>query len=134
MYWSRKPEIPATTTFVSTTARCFRFLGFGCNGDLRDAVLLTITANRTLDLFFGDLSYVLGRLRKTLEEFLLPSRALPPGWHVAIEFSSAHAQVYLLAERSKRNSQLDRLFLGGEAARKDHLLRILDAKSLLGSA
>jgi hypothetical protein len=61
-YWSRKPEMPATTTLVSTTARCFRFPDFGCNGDLRDADFLTITANRALDLFFGDPSYIFVRL------------------------------------------------------------------------
>ena len=43
MYWSRKPEMPATTTFVSTTARCFRFLAFGCNGDLRHAPFRAIS-------------------------------------------------------------------------------------------
>jgi hypothetical protein len=55
----------------------FRFLDLGCNGDLRDAAFLTITANRALDLLFGDLSYVLDRLRKSLQEFLLPSCTFP---------------------------------------------------------
>jgi hypothetical protein len=50
--------MPATTTFVSTTARCFCFLDFGRDGDLRDAKFLTITATRALDLLFGDLSYI----------------------------------------------------------------------------
>jgi hypothetical protein len=42
MYWTRKPEMTATRTFVSTTVRCFRFLGFGGNGDLRQSPLFPL--------------------------------------------------------------------------------------------
>src|SRR5580658_6664316 len=124
--------MPATTTFVSTTARCFRFLGFGCNGDLRHSPFLTVTANGALNLLFGDLPYIFGRVGERVQEFLLPSRSLPPAWHVAIEVRSAQALFNLVAKRSKRNSKFDGLLLGRETAREDHVLRILDAESLLG--
>src|SRR5580692_3642493 len=109
MYWSRKPEMPATTTFVSTTARCFRFLDFGSNGDLRHAPLFTITANRALDLLFGYLPYIFRRLGERLQELLLPPCTLRPTRHVAIKVRPTHALFNLLAKRSKRNPQLDRL-------------------------
>ena len=59
---SLKPEMPATSTLVSTTARGLRFLAFGGNGDLRRTSLFTIAANRAQDFFFGNLSDVLCRL------------------------------------------------------------------------
>ncbi|MGB8030218.1 MAG: Fic/DOC family N-terminal domain-containing protein [Terracidiphilus sp.] len=37
-----------------------------------------------MDLLFGDLSYILGCFRKSLQELLLPSNTLPPAWHVAV--------------------------------------------------
>jgi len=39
---------------VQATARCFRFLGFGGNGDLRDADCVPITTDLALVLRFGD--------------------------------------------------------------------------------
>jgi hypothetical protein len=115
MYRSRKPEMPATTTFVSTTAGCFRFLDFGCNGDLRHSPFLTVTANGSLNLLFGDLPYVFGRLGGRVKEFILPSRTLPLARHVTVENRSALALFNLLAKRKKRNSQFDGLLLGREA-------------------
>jgi hypothetical protein len=126
--------MPATTTFVFTTTRCFRFLGFGGNGDLRHSLLLTVTSNGALDFLFGDLANIFGRLGERVQEFLLPSRPLPPARHVAVEVRSAQPLFNLVTKRSKRNSQLDRLLLGREAACKDDVLRILDAESLLGGA
>ena len=78
MYWSRKLEMPATTTFVFTTARSIHFLDFGCNGDLRHLPFLTVTGNGSLNLLFGDLPYIFGRLGERVQEFLLPPRPLPP--------------------------------------------------------
>jgi hypothetical protein len=42
---SLNPEIPATSTLVSTTARRFRFLDFGGNGNLRRALFSSIGAD-----------------------------------------------------------------------------------------
>src|SRR5580704_17769088 len=126
--------MPATTTFVSTSARCFRFLDFCCNGDLRHSLFFAVTANGSLNLFFGDLLYVFGRVSERVQELLLPSLPLSPARHVAVEVRSAHALFNLVAERSKRNSQLDGLLCGGEAACKPHVLRILDAESHLGGS
>ena len=78
MYWSRKPEVPATTTFVSTTARCFFFLGFGRNGDLRNAPLRPVLSNRALDLVLGDISYIIGRIGECFQKLFFPTRALSP--------------------------------------------------------
>ena len=59
---SRKPDMPATSTLVSTTARGLRFLAFCGDGDLWRTSLFTIAPNRAQDFFFGDLSDVLCRL------------------------------------------------------------------------
>lgn len=75
---SLKPEMPATSTLVSTTARGLRFLAFCGNGDLWRTSLFTIAANRAQDFFFGDLSDVFGRLGQRFQEFLFPTPALPP--------------------------------------------------------
>lgn len=58
---SRKPDIPATSTLVSITARGLRFLAFCGNGDFWRTSLFTIAANRAQDFFFGDLSDVFCR-------------------------------------------------------------------------
>src|SRR5579863_9109109 len=134
MYCFRKPEMPATTTFVSTTARCLRFLDFGCNGDLRSAPFSAIAANRALDFLFGNLPYVLGRIGKRIEELLLPSGPFPPARQVAVEFCPAHTLLDLLPERSKGNAQLDRLLSSRKAAGKYHVLRVFLTKPLFGGA
>ena len=59
---SRKPDMPATSTLVSTTARGLRFLVFCSNGNLWRTFLFTIAADRAQDFFFGDLSDVFCRL------------------------------------------------------------------------
>src|SRR5271170_1696283 len=59
---TRKPDIPATSTLVSITARGLRFLAFCGNGDLWRTSLFTIAANRAQDFFLGYLSDVFCRL------------------------------------------------------------------------
>ena len=54
---SLKPDMPATSTLVSTTARGW-FLPFCGNGDLWRTSLFTIAAYRAQDFFFGNLSDV----------------------------------------------------------------------------
>ena len=124
MYCSRKPEIPATTT-----ARCFRFLEFGSNGDLRHAPFFTVIANRALNLLSRDHSYIFRRLGGRFQELLLPPWTLRPSRHIPVKFRPAHALFNLLAKRSKRNSQFDRLLRGREAARKDHVLQVLSTEA-----
>jgi len=50
---SLRPDMPATSTLVSTTARGLRFLAFCSNGDLWRTSLFTIAAYRAQDFFFG---------------------------------------------------------------------------------
>ena len=55
---SLKPDMPATSTLVSTTARALPLLVFCGNGDLRRTPLFKIAANRAQDFFVGYLSDV----------------------------------------------------------------------------
>ena len=57
----------ATTSLVSATARCVRFLSYGVSGDLRHSPLLTVNANVALDLLFGDLPYIFVRNAENLK-------------------------------------------------------------------
>jgi len=59
---SLKPDMPATSTLVSTTARGLRFLTFCGNGDLWRTSLFTIVANCSQDFFFRDVSDIFCRL------------------------------------------------------------------------
>jgi hypothetical protein len=47
--------MPATTTLVSTTTRCFRFLNFRGNGNLRDSPFLAVAANGPLNFLLGQI-------------------------------------------------------------------------------
>src|ERR1700692_1384276 len=103
---SRKPDMPATSTLVSITARDLFFLAFRGNGDLRSALFLTIRSDRAQDFLFGNLADLFGRFAQRFQKFLLPSPAFPAARQVLVEISPAHSLLNLLTEGPKGHSQL----------------------------
>ena len=59
---SLNPDTPATSTLVSITTRCLRFLAFGGNGDLRSTLFSSMGADYPRYLLFGDLADIFCRL------------------------------------------------------------------------
>src|SRR5437667_10504814 len=75
-YGFLKPEMPATSTLVSTTPRDFCFLAFRDNGNLRRSSFLTVGANCLHDFLVRAFADRVRPLRRRLQKLLLPAPPL----------------------------------------------------------